>query len=276
MELKTHKNSMMINRIIIFFIIILTGIVYLRDRYNDNELEQYCVAQYKMNDNTGSATVIDSKAYSNGIAQQNTSALHTTGKIGGALSFNGTSDYIDANDTFESVFQSSFTINLWCKPTDGQPSASQYLLGLEDLGPSMYIDIKLSTTGSFVCDYENVYSWVRAESSSSLSDGQQDWIMITMVVKEVSETTAKIVFYKNDSLDKDGDIRTINLNDYDCDYNIFIGNFNDNGEPDSYFAGSLDNVMIFNKALSSIEIQELYNNGKGRESFDSTSRGRRQ
>lgn len=56
--------------------------------------EDNIVAHYKMNDNADNTTVLDNMGFSNGTAQQNTSALHTDGKILGALTFNGTSDYV--------------------------------------------------------------------------------------------------------------------------------------------------------------------------------------
>lgn len=53
------------------------------------------LGNWLMNDNAADATVVDSSGNNNnGTAQQNTSALHTTGKIDGALTFNGMNDYV--------------------------------------------------------------------------------------------------------------------------------------------------------------------------------------
>jgi hypothetical protein len=53
----------------------------------------WLIGHWKMNDDAATKVVVDSSANGNdGTAQQNTEDINVTGKINGALSFNGTSD----------------------------------------------------------------------------------------------------------------------------------------------------------------------------------------
>ena len=61
--------------------------------WNMYDLDANKVAHFKFDDNAASKVVVDEKG-TNGTAQQNTSVLHTDGRIGGALTFNGSLDYI--------------------------------------------------------------------------------------------------------------------------------------------------------------------------------------
>ena len=52
-----------------------------------------------MDDNEANTVVIDSSDNGNhGTSQQNTDQLYTTGIIDGALTFNGSGDYVDVGD----------------------------------------------------------------------------------------------------------------------------------------------------------------------------------
>ena len=83
--------------------------------YVSNAVISNPVSHYKMNDNVTSTTVIDSMGVNNGTAQQNTSVLHTTGKIDGALSF------IFHCDTGEGVV-ALLTYSAWACASVSQPS----------------------------------------------------------------------------------------------------------------------------------------------------------
>jgi len=97
--------------------------------------EDNIIVHYKMNDNAETTTVIDNKGFANGTAQQNTSALHTDGKIIGALEFNGTSDYIATAEMDEQP-----SVAFWYKESGSEDwifvansSGTTYVNGVEDI-----------------------------------------------------------------------------------------------------------------------------------------------
>lgn len=275
--MKTVKMVKTMYKITILFTIILIGALFLRSRYNKHNLERHCVAYYKMNDNADSNEVIDTKDYSNGISHQNTSQMHTTGKINGAFTFNGTSDYIDTNNTYESVFQNDFSISLWCKPDDGIISNSDFMIGLAKklgLGWSDIVEIfhDLGKVGFYY--YANSsHVTFGFDRPVVFSDGQESWHHIVIIVEQIG-TNAKATSYFDGSYSySETSIGNVIMADYNSGPNLFIGASNDeNLGIIGNFAGVIDNVIIFNKALNSNEIRYLYNNGRGREDFNYSSR----
>lgn len=230
------------------------------------DLTSVCIAHYKMNDNTTSTIIIDSQEYSDGDAQQNTEDLHTTGKIGGALASNGSSDYIDCNDTFESVFQSDYSIGFWVKPTDGRPDSQEVFCGTFDVAIENGIEIIIHSVGLIgYSGASNNVSFSSFSSAAVFSDGQQDWHYILLVVKQTSATDTTVYLYFDGELVREKLHSGVILEDYVNPANFYIGAFNAGGSPMSFFDGPLDNVMLFNKALSQTEIDFLYYNGNGTE-----------
>ena len=61
------------------------------------------IAHYKLNDNLATDVVIDETGNNNGTAQQNTEDISTVGKINGALTFNGSSDFINIDGVLASA-----------------------------------------------------------------------------------------------------------------------------------------------------------------------------
>ena len=69
---------------------------------------------WHMADNASNKTVVDSTGGDNGVAQANTNTKTTTGKIDKALTFNGSSDYINMGSNVGSFsLASNFTVSAW-------------------------------------------------------------------------------------------------------------------------------------------------------------------
>ena len=257
-------------------------------------LGSYLVAQYKMNDNAPTSTVVDSKGYSDGTlysydsdleesTEMDTSVLHTPdGKFGGALNFYGT-NYVNTWSKFNTVFDGDFTIALWVKPTDGQPSERQDFLGLfndeAEHRPQMQVHI-LSSSGGYSAG--QLYFEGRANNDSGsavggfdvytdnavFTDGQQDWHFIVCTGKQIDPTNCAFNIYFDGNL-AGTQIKEQKLNEfYNASLNLYLGASNVNSDgmgPRQFFTGALDNFMFFNKALSTNEIATLYNGGSGTE-----------
>jgi hypothetical protein len=118
---------------------------------------------WTMDDNADNAIVLDGSVYANhGTAQQNTSVLHTTGIVDGALTFNGTSDYINSGDS--SVFDiiDEISIAAWIKTTDG---VNDYIMTKGD--DRFYLSVgPTGTTANKISFYLGGVSssWLQAET----------------------------------------------------------------------------------------------------------------
>ena len=81
------------------------------------DLLSSCVGHWKMNDNEATTVVLDASGNGHdGTALQNTSVLHTTGKIDGALTFNGTTDYVNVGNV---IGTGAYTKVAWVKRDTG-------------------------------------------------------------------------------------------------------------------------------------------------------------
>lgn len=235
------------------------------------------VAWWQMNDKAADTNVVDSASAGDytGAANKNTEDMNAVGKVGGALDFNGVNDYVDTGDTFESVFQDEFSINLWFKANDGRPDGEEIFVGVD----------KVAVGGNDNWFWlSNFYGYPRASygvnypdndllmaiilESPFKDDEETDWTMITGVITKISSSTAKCELYLNGELEATSSVGDTILSEYSNIYELYIGSENYKGDDASHFSGLIDNVTIWNKALSSNEIAFLYNDGNGREDLD--------
>lgn len=230
------------------------------------------VAHWRMNDNAANTTVNDSANSYNGDSQQNTEDIDTTGIVGGALTFNGSSDYIDTGDTFQSTFRDSFSMNFWVKPTDGQPLSNEWFLSVWQQPSNAYaLEIVLISGGRINILY--YVNWNEFSPSTGLisvatddavfPNGETSWTMLTFVVEKLSETTARALIYIDGVLTKTGESTTISIGDYISTDNIHIGLSEETMT--GFFEGTFDNYTIWNEALPAVKIKRLYNGGNGTE-----------
>ena len=217
----------------------------------------FCVGHWPMNDNDGETQVDDISGNNNhGTAQQITSDLHTDSNnppyLNGALTFDGVSDYVDVGNVIGST--GAYTKVAWVQRQGGNQN-----------------NIISASTWSHVF-------WAPSENSFKLSAGhnyfepggglflvQDDtgplltgvWYFVA-VTFDPNVESGKMVLYKNGVQVDDANNVPIQLPG-----TTYIGQFLTNYN----FMGSIDNVMIFDKALSQEEISYLYNNGDGTETI---------
>ena len=209
------------------------------------------VAHYKMNDTDGT-TVVDSVAGNNGTATEDTSAMHVSGKVGGALSFDGGSE-VDYDTTSFPAGDSDSTVGAWVYPTNydswgivaswGGVDPWNNTIRAFSIQPGGYMGF-----GAYANDY-----------TSSVVVPLNTWSYLAWVYDGTN-----IYFYLNGVLDDTYNIGTIATNNSDqiSGYHSMGGV---NGGTAGTFVGSIDDVRIYNKALSQDEILQIYNSGAGTE-----------
>ena len=170
----------------------------------------------------------------------------------GSALFNGSSDYVDLEDTFQSLFQSPFSMVCWIKLDDGQPSAENNIVGAKG-GSNIYFSV---TTAGKLQLYINRGSEATATSASAIfSNGQEEWHHIAFSV-----TSSQISFYKNGILDtldstNDGDVSSLSFSGWSTDKNLFIGARNNAGTADRFFDGNISGVGLWQGALTQAQVQ---------------------
>jgi hypothetical protein len=173
----------------------------------------------------------------------------TTGVRGKALSFDGVDDYINASNTASLNSIGCYnTISMWLKPAQlyaYEMYISKYYASTNDTG----FDFGLYTDGRAIIMYRNTTGPTSDIFTTNTIFSLNTWVHLVVV-----QNGSNIVYiYKNGNLLE-------NLTGEPCMTNpssssLTIGD-RGNGQ---FFNGSLDEVMIFNRSLSSTEISALYN-----------------
>jgi len=191
-----------------------------------------------------------------------TAITPATGKVGGALSFNGTSDSLSMKDTFGEYpdnvffdFHDSFSIEAWIK-TDATPSGvmvitgrdntpineTHYWLGVDNTDGSAWFNLidyagnQKDIKGGYVLD--NAWHHIVATYNASTND-MELWVDNSMV-------------------DNDNQ----NFGDFGGGANLNIGHLDREGSSDHFwFDGIIDELAFYDVALGASRVAENYNAG---------------
>jgi acid phosphatase family membrane protein YuiD len=183
------------------------------------------------------------------------SATQTSGKRGQALSFNGSSSLVTVNKTSSLNLSTSATLSVWFKTNGNKGSNySAGLVGKHDTSGDSNYTIKLYSSGyGFTIRQSNGTYVYNADPSKNYAEG--GWHHMVGVA---DSSTLKTYVYV------DGVLQSGTTQDYDGTIkddayisSILIGNDYDNNKID----GSIDEVRVYNRALSVDEIGDLYQLG---------------
>ncbi len=198
----------------------------------------------------------------NGTINGATLTTDRFGNANSAYSFDG-NDYIRIGKPIPSTLQMStaFAISAWIKPTSigselGGIVASQYDPAYS--GYSMQFEYRTSVHGGYqrgihfqVGNGSNY--WTNAsEGSTATTMALNQWHHIVVMAQVNAVYEVYIDGVKVTNWTAEGNI-AYNLN---CD--LLFGANSYNGSPTRYFYGSIDDVAIYNKVLSTSEINQLY------------------
>ncbi|WP_211370402.1 LamG domain-containing protein, partial [Nonomuraea turkmeniaca] len=192
------------------------------------------VAAYGMNAGTGTTVADSSGTGNNGTA---TSATWAVGKYGQALSFNGTSSWVTVADSSSLRLTSGMTLEAWVRPASVSgwrtvlmkefgADLAYALMGSGGSGPGAFIFTSSGANAQAVSDLPvNTWSHVAATYDGST---------LRMFVNGTQVATNPTV----------GSLRTGTSP-------LRIGGNSGSGE---YFSGLIDEVRIYNKALTAAQI----------------------
>ena len=200
-----------------------------------------CIAYYKLDgnatDSNGSGTLYDGTA---------TNVSWTQGRFGSAGGFNGTSSYIN-NGYIPSLVTQEFSISTWVKfsaLTDNQTIASNYV---SSGGTSRGWFIRYTSSNGLQFAFRN--STTDISLSNNYVPNISEWINVCVVISATSKTLY-IDGVVNATLGSDSIIYLGNQETY-------FGRLGILGI--QYLNGDIDQVRIFNKAISAEEVTTLYN-----------------
>lgn len=203
--------------------------------------------------------VVDSSGQgNNGTISGQTATTTTTGKLGQALTFDGTNDLVNAGsatsmDDIQSQGGGGMTVTGWMRP---RVSTSGVLVA-KGSGASFTGAWQVQLlTGNRIRFVKEGGTDMQARSSTN-SVISQEWQHFA-VTWNGGTTASQVTLYingvaKSHDIDTDGATFTS-----EASLNMTIGNFADGSDP---FNGDLDDVRIYNRVFSATEIRALYSAG---------------
>lgn len=199
------------------------------------------VAAYNFNEGAG-ATVGDLSG-NNNLGNIFQSTWYASGKYGKALAFDGSNDYVSVADSNSLDLTNRMTLEAWVRPTAN--SGWRTVLMKENNGELAY--------AMYARESSNRPSgWLRINPTSGSSQSA------------VSNTGLTLNAWSHLALTYDGSVMRLYVNGVQKGTRNVTGNmytssnplkFGGNGVWGEYFAGQLDEIRIYNRALNASEIQ---------------------
>ena len=215
------------------------------------------VGYWSMNEGTGSYA-----GDSSGNRNQGTLTNGPTwvdGKRGKAINFDGSNDYVVSGAAFSDLGTTNkpYTLSAWIKANTGETTGNiinSYIAGLGGWRLGM---VTLSTSKIVVNSW--VGSRSTATSTTSITPGQWYHVVNTW------DASGGLRIYINGAFDNSVAQATYSASGGSNVVSVALGALNGAaGSTENYFAGLIDEVRIYNRALSAAEIQALYKSGAGR------------
>jgi hypothetical protein len=202
------------------------------------------VAAYGFNEGSGGTLVDLSGNHLNGTIVGAT--WTSAGKYGNALSFDGQSNYVDLGNPTALRLSGSLTLEAWVKATATPPDDGQ-IVSKSD-GPGWQLktspDTGVHTFGAKVTSTSGAPTWRYSTTVRSLDT----WYHVASVYDASAQTLSVYV----NGVPDNGVLRgTVPSSEIDRTVNVNIGRRTGG----YYFAGIIDEVRIYNRALSQSEVQ---------------------
>ncbi len=208
-----------------------------------NEISSGLVGHWKFDENTGTIAYDSSGYGQHGNLFNN--PTRTEGKISKALSFDGTDRYVRILSTSNLQVTGDLTINVLVYPTNCGVGRQGIIFKHYNNEYELILEPNCS-----VSFYQGDGAWEEIQEPSGFNAPQNTWTHLTVVRVAGNK---RLYFYKNGELVGNDDY---SKNPLSSNYPVIIGKRDGTS---SYFNGLIDDVRIYNRALSSEEIQKLYN-----------------
>jgi hypothetical protein len=205
------------------------------------------VGYWDLDESSGNAS--DTSGNGTTLTNQGTSTF-SAAKFGNGTELNGSSQYFDTTDNSTLSITGNLTLAAWIEP-DNVTSHSDHIIGKWDDTDESYQLIKVNDEIRMYIDSSSNYETTNATNLSA------DTVYHVAGVYDTSSQTVKL--YINGILEGSTTTGTIPSSIGDDAGEISIGAEDTGGTPANYFDGHIDEVRVYNRALSPTEITNLYN-----------------
>ena len=178
-----------------------------------------------------------------------------------SLSLDGIDDYLDTNSNFQSTFQSAFSVSMWFK-FDAVSANNKALFGVDNTGYYDRILIFKNTSNQIGAFYTANEQSVSAITSSGVT--VTNWNHLVFVVQQNGSSVETELYINGVSQATNSATSTMaNYGTVNAGADVFIGAKNEVpvGGSNLYSNALIDEVAIFNSALSGANISSIYKSG---------------
>ena len=188
----------------------------------------------------------------------------TIGKIGQGLSFDGVDDYVDGGDQASHRPSDAVSLCAWMKYSSETAKNSPALISKEftqGVNPYVSYDLTAGGDGGGVSDYK---PHMIVDVSGTFREVASATVLSRSTWYHLCGTWSSgdfIKLYINGALDSLSAAAYSGTISYNAGKNLFVGREAAYAGSASYFKGTIDDVRIYNRALSVQEVQRLYNMG---------------
>ena len=213
------------------------------------------ISYWKMDD-TNIPPVVDFYGDNEGSSSSGHYPTPAVGTVNGALDFNGVTDYVTVADDNSLDWEStdSFSIELWAKFTNVS-SRNKVMIGRDKEGGTHWWLGANQNTGTVNWNMMATNgSGGAVTGTTAINNGQ--WHHIVAVRDESADENRLYV----DGVLEDWEIYNYTAG-FDADTTLGIGYMAYHLNPDYYYDGLLDEVGLYGRALTLLEIQQHYING---------------
>jgi hypothetical protein len=211
---------------------------------NNSWISNGLVGYWKMDETSGNA--VDSSGNGNTATWAGTGSHYVAGKFGNGGGFNGTDDYV-RKTSFPTNLKTMFTYSTWIK-TGADCSGNYYLMEAEYAEPTMWIQSCLLKVNLRDPGGSSVSTYTGASTLAI-----NTWYHVAATYDDASDS---VKIFVNGKLDGTGTHTSVG--------NLGGGvTFDIGGRATAFFNGVMDDVRVYNRALSPVEVQDLYQYAPG-------------
>lgn len=174
------------------------------------------------------------------------------GKVGGAYKFDGADNLISSSSP--ALTQGNFTISAWLKPSNSAATGpTQAIFSQGQHGWKRFTCWFTVANGQPGCTLNG--DGLPAPQAPAGLISENEWVQFLFVLEG---TTGSI--YVNGKEVRTGDMKGFRGIEFDGTGLLNIGHSTEtiNRSPSTWFTGTMDEVMVFNRALTSQEIKQLF------------------
>ena len=202
-------------------------------------------------------------------------------KIASGNSYGATSLYFTANSAIGQTHQvyrsksdgssdfveNDFSYSAWIKP-ESLPGTGFIFSQMKEQGNGRWFSIGIGSDGAiklYVKPDFTANQTIYESTNPKVVLGNNQWQHVAVTYDYIDESTTNISFYIDGA--QVTSLQTSNNGDLsNIDGYMVLGTFQ-TGNPSNQYYGKIDEVAVFNSHLSSNAIQDLYNNGKGKDNI---------